>query len=61
MVAEASVVGTGVVGVAVDEEADCGAGGRVVGAERDGADATEARIRRIEGKNILIGTGLEAE
>ena len=61
MVAGASLVWTGVVGVPVDEEADCEAGGRVVGAERDGTNATEARISRNEGNSILIGTGLETE
>ena len=59
MVVGASLVWTGVVGVPVDEEADCEAGWRVVGAERDGANATEARIIRNEEKNILIRTGLE--
>ena len=57
-VAGASVDWTGVVGVPVDEEADCGAGGRVVGAEHDGANATEARMSRNERNNILIGAGL---
>ena len=59
MVVGASLVRTGVVGVPVDEGADCEAGWRVDGAERDGANATEARISRNEGKNILIRTGLE--
>ena len=59
MVVGANLVWTGVVGVPVDEEADCGAGWRVVGAERDGANATEARISKNKGENILIRTGLE--